>query len=69
VPSPMTLASNGIFSGTPTTAGPYNLTITATNACGAQTIFPFQWTVASSSLGPGITVSVGSVQHVGTVKK
>jgi O-glycosyl hydrolase len=44
-------ASTGLISGTPTTAGTYNVTVTATDGTGASGSAAFTWTVSSGSGG------------------
>jgi len=46
-------SSSGLISGTPTTAGSYSVTVTATDGTGASGSATFGWTVSSSSGGGG----------------
>jgi hypothetical protein len=46
-------SSTGLISGTPTTAGTYNVTVTARDGTGASGAASFTWTVSSSGGGGG----------------
>jgi hypothetical protein len=46
-------SSTGLISGTPTTAGTYNVTVTARDGTGASGSAAFTWTIGSSSGGGG----------------
>jgi hypothetical protein len=46
-------SSSGLISGTPTTAGTYSATVTATDTTGASGSAAFTWTVSSSGGGGG----------------
>ncbi|HUN33992.1 MAG TPA: PHB depolymerase family esterase [Trebonia sp.] len=46
-------SSSGLISGTPTTAGTYSVTVTATDGTGASGSATFSWTVSSSTSGGG----------------
>jgi hypothetical protein len=46
-------SSSGLISGTPSTAGTYSVTATATDTTGASGAATFAWTVSSSSSGGG----------------
>ncbi len=46
-------SSSGLISGTPTTAGTYSVTVTATDGTGASGSAAFTWTVSSSGGGAG----------------
>lgn len=54
LPAGLSLSSDGVVSGTPTTAGIYNFTVTATNAVEADTQV-FTGSVAASGTAPVIT--------------
>jgi hypothetical protein len=58
-------SSSGLISGTPTTAGTYSATVTATDGTGASGSATFTWTVSSSG-GGGSTGGSGSCQVVFT---
>jgi O-glycosyl hydrolase len=51
-------SSTGLISGTPSTAGTYSVTVTATDATGASGSATFTWTVSSSSSGGGSSCRV-----------
>jgi len=67
LPGGASISSSGVFTWTPTLPNVYNLTITATNACGFQQVSPIQLVVSSSAAGPGVTVTLGNVVNVGSV--
>jgi len=48
LPSGLSISSGGAITGTPTTAGTYNVTVTAKDSTGASGSTTFTWTVASS---------------------
>jgi putative Ig domain-containing protein/phospholipase D-like protein len=50
-------SSTGLVSGTPTTAGTDNVTVTATDTTGAKGTAAFTWTVSSSGSGSGCTAA------------
>jgi O-glycosyl hydrolase len=50
-------SSTGLISGTPTTAGTYSVTVTATDTTGASGSASFTWTIGSSSSGDTVTVT------------
>jgi serine protease len=47
LPSGLTISSGGLISGTPTTAGTYSVTVTASDSTGAAGTTTFNWTVNS----------------------
>jgi Putative Ig domain len=49
-------SSTGLISGTPTTAGSYSVTVTATDTTGAHGSAPFTWTI-NSATGNTVTVT------------
>jgi serine protease len=49
LPAGLSISSSGLISGTPTTAGTSNVTVTATDSTGASGSTSFSWTVSSSS--------------------
>jgi O-glycosyl hydrolase len=51
-------SSTGLISGTPTTAGTYNVTVTATDGTGASGSASFTWTVSSGASGSGAACAV-----------
>ena len=51
-------SSSGLISGTPSTAGTYSVTVTATDTSGASGSATFSWTVSSSSSGGGSACQV-----------
>jgi endo-1,4-beta-xylanase len=53
LPSGLSISSSGNITGTPTTAGTYNVTVTAKDSTGASGSTTFTWTVASSGGGGG----------------
>ena len=46
--------ASGLISGTPTTAGVYNVTATATNAAGLSATQSFAWTIQTTAPGPSV---------------
>ncbi|NUS16681.1 MAG: alpha-L-arabinofuranosidase [Streptomyces sp.] len=61
LPPGLSISSSGRITGTPTTAGTYSVTVTATDSTGAQGTASFVWTVAGSG-------STGGTCHVTYVK-
>ncbi|GAA0659950.1 hypothetical protein GCM10010193_08520 [Kitasatospora atroaurantiaca] len=55
LPAGLSISSSGLISGTPTTAGTSNVTVTATDGTGASGSASFSWTVSGS--GGGCTAS------------
>ncbi|MEV7343970.1 M4 family metallopeptidase [Streptomyces sp. NPDC093544] len=51
LPTGLSISSTGAISGTPTTAGTYSTTVTATDSTGASGTASFTWTVSSSGGG------------------
>jgi len=51
LPPGLSINSSGLISGTPTTAGTYSVTVTATDSTGASGSTTFTWTIASSGGG------------------
>jgi endo-1,4-beta-xylanase len=59
LPPGLSLASgSGVISGTPTTAGTYNVTVTATDGTGASGMASFTWTISGQNGGGGGTCHV-----------
>jgi endo-1,4-beta-xylanase len=58
LPPGLAISSGGLISGTPTTAGTFNTTITATDGTGASGTAALTWTVAGSGGGGGGTCHV-----------
>ncbi|HEX4255060.1 MAG TPA: putative Ig domain-containing protein, partial [Streptosporangiaceae bacterium] len=56
LPAGLSISSSGLISGTPTTAGSYNVTVTATDTTGAKGTASFTWAVNTSG-GGGCTAS------------
>ena len=54
-------SSSGLISGTPTTAGTYSVTVTATDTTGASGSASFTWTISSSG-GTGSSVTNGGFE-------
>jgi Putative Ig domain len=50
LPAGLSISSSGLISGTPTTPGPYNVTVTATEGTGASGSAAFTWTVSPPSV-------------------
>jgi subtilase family serine protease len=58
LPAGLSISSSGLISGTPTTAGTSNITVTAADTTGATGSATFTWTVNTASTGGGtVTVS------------
>jgi endo-1,4-beta-xylanase len=53
LPSGLSISSSGNITGTPTTAGTYNVSVTAKDSTGASGSTTFTWTIASSGGGGG----------------
>jgi hypothetical protein len=51
LPTGLSISSSGRITGTPTTAGSYSVTVTATDSTGAKGTASFTWTVAGGSTG------------------
>jgi serine protease len=51
LPAGLSISSSGLISGTPTTAGTYNVTVTATDTTGAHGSASFTWTISTSGGG------------------
>ncbi|MGB9376204.1 MAG: S8 family peptidase [Mycobacteriales bacterium] len=51
LPSGLTISSSGLISGTPTTAGTYNTTVTGTDSTGATGSTVFTWTITGAGGG------------------
>ncbi|MBL9201349.1 MAG: immunoglobulin domain-containing protein [Opitutaceae bacterium] len=68
-PTGVTLASNGVLSGTPTQSGTFNLTIRATNVVGGDTVGTndqaFTLTVTGSAAAQIVTHPVSAARDVG----
>lgn len=62
IPPGLTMTTNGVFSGTATTAGNYSFSILLTDATGASVQGVFSLTV-----GSGLTITTGSTLPTGTV--
>lgn len=60
-------SSSGLISGTPTTAGTYNVTVNAADTTGASGSASFTWTISSSSGGGGSNVIVNGGFETGTL--
>jgi hypothetical protein len=56
LPAGLSISSSGLISGTPTAAGSFPVTVTATDSTGASGTATFSWTIAGT--GPGNTVTV-----------
>lgn len=52
LPPGLSISSSGDITGTPTTAGTYNVTVTAKDSTGATGTTTFTWTIGSSSSSP-----------------
>jgi hypothetical protein len=48
LPAGLSISSSGLISGTPTTAGTFSVTVTATDTTGAHGSVTFTWTISSS---------------------
>jgi subtilase family serine protease len=55
LPAGLSISSAGLISGTPTTAGASNVTVTAKDTTGASGSASFTWTISSSGGGGGCT--------------
>ncbi|HWC79078.1 MAG TPA: putative Ig domain-containing protein [Pseudonocardiaceae bacterium] len=55
LPTGLSISSSGLVSGTPTTAGTYSVTATATDSTSATGATTFSWTISSSGGGGGCT--------------
>ena len=55
LPTGLSISSSGLISGTPTTAGTYSVSATATDSTGATGSASFSWTISSSGGGGGCT--------------
>jgi alpha-galactosidase len=62
LPAGLSISSSGLISGTPTTAGTSNVTVTATDATGASGSASFSWTIGTGSTGGG-TCQVSYVKN------
>ena len=51
LPAGLSISSSGLISGTPTTAGTYSVTVTATDTTGAAGSASFTWTISAASGG------------------
>jgi serine protease len=58
LPAGLSISSAGLISGTPTTAGTDNVTVTAKDTTGASGNTSFTWTVSTAGGGGGGTVTV-----------
>ncbi|WP_426504515.1 cellulose binding domain-containing protein [Dactylosporangium sp. McL0621] len=56
LPAGLSISSSGLISGTPSAAGSFTVTVTATDTTGAAGSTTFTWTIAGN--GPGNTVTV-----------
>jgi subtilase family serine protease len=56
LPAGLSISSSGLISGTPTTAGTYHVTVTATDGTGASGSATFGWTISSTG-GGGCTAA------------
>jgi hypothetical protein len=65
LPAGLSISSTGAITGTPSTAGTYSVTVTATDSSGVSGSITFSWTVnASSSTGTG----TGTATYSGTIR-
>ncbi|MDI5965289.1 putative Ig domain-containing protein [Streptantibioticus silvisoli] len=55
LPTGLSISSSGLITGTPTTAGTYNVTVTAKDTTNATGSASFTWTVSTSGGGGGCT--------------
>jgi len=62
LPPGLSISAAGLISGTPTTAGTYGVTVTATDATGASGTATFSWTVSGGGGGGG-TCQVSYVKN------
>jgi cellulase/cellobiase CelA1 len=56
LPPGLAISSAGLISGTPSTAGGFNVTVTATDSTGASGSAAFTWTISGGSTGGGVHV-------------
>jgi hypothetical protein len=64
LPAGLSISNSGLISGTPTTPGPYNVTVTATDGTGVSGSAAFTWTV--NPAGNTVTVTnPGSIRRPG----
>ncbi|WP_175609304.1 cellulose binding domain-containing protein, partial [Streptacidiphilus griseoplanus] len=64
LPPGLTISSAGRITGTPTTAGTYPVTVTATDSSGASGTTSFTWTVTGGTTGGSTGGSTGGTCHV-----
>ncbi len=62
LPPGLTVSSSGLITGTPSAAGTFNVTVTATDTTGASGSASFTWTISSGSTGGG-TCQVAYVKN------
>jgi alpha-galactosidase len=62
LPAGLSISTSGLISGTPTTAGTYAVTVTATDSTGASGSVSFNWTISTVSTGGG-TCQVSYVKN------
>ena len=65
LPSGLSLSSGGAISGTPSAAGSYSFSVTATDASGATGVQTFSLTIASSGSSLALSVTASSNTQVG----
>jgi hypothetical protein len=53
LPPGLSISSSGLISGTPSTGGTFNVTVTATDSTGASGSASFTWTISGGSTGGG----------------
>jgi subtilase family serine protease len=58
LPAGLSISSAGLISGTPTTAGTSQVTVTATDTSGASGTTSFTWTISAATSNSGNTVTV-----------
>ncbi len=63
LPPGLSISSSGLVSGTPTTAGTYAVTATATDSTGASGSASFTWTVNPGTTGGGCKVSYATASE------
>jgi hypothetical protein len=63
LPPGLSISSAGLISGTPTTAGSYAVTVTATDSTGAAGTAAFTWTVTGGTTAGGGTCQVSYVKN------
>ncbi|WP_430334816.1 putative Ig domain-containing protein [Rhodococcus sp. ACT016] len=61
LPDGLTLSADGVLSGTPTTGGRFEFTLTASNGVGADAVLPVAVAIESISTGPMPIGSLGSL--------